>query len=194
MKCFIDCGTHFEEGLDYVIDKYNIDYSWKVISFEANPYTYNACNKKYNYVDYYNLACSTYNGVTSLKVQDISKCRGYEFHPENTGEGSTIVEEDFHNSGWAATFTDTITVNCIDLCSFVQKINSTYLILKMDIEGSEFPILQKMKENNILSKINNLIVEFHPWIYPNKYNEYINIQKNLIDELIKNNVNVEIHG
>lgn len=37
---FIDCGTHLGEGLKKHIKIYNIDQTWDVYSFEANPHTF----------------------------------------------------------------------------------------------------------------------------------------------------------
>lgn len=194
MKYLIDCGTHFGEGLDYIINTYGVDNKWKVFSFEANPYTYEKCIKKYDFVEYYNLACSTYDGKVILKVQDTSTYEGYEFHPKNTGEGSTIIEEEFHHEIWASSFKENILIDCIDLCSFISNIkDSEYMILKMDIEGSEYSILKKMNEFDLFKRLNHLIIEFHPWAFNKKLNEYIEMKKYFIEKLTENNVKVEIY-
>ena len=39
-KYFLDLGTHFGDGLMKHIRHYNIDESWEVHTFEANPHTY----------------------------------------------------------------------------------------------------------------------------------------------------------
>lgn len=40
MKIYIDCGTHLGEGITAHVKEWDIDRSWRIIGFEANPYTY----------------------------------------------------------------------------------------------------------------------------------------------------------
>ena len=37
-KIFLDCGTHYGEGLNSFINHYNIDNTWDVYSFEPNKH------------------------------------------------------------------------------------------------------------------------------------------------------------
>jgi len=46
-----------------------------------------------------------------------------------------------------------------------------YIICKMDIEGAEYPILEKMIEKNNLNYIKILYVEWHNRMLVNKYDE-----------------------
>ena len=51
--------------------------------------------------------------------------------------------------------------------SFCAKYNITDIsILKMNIEGAEFPLLHSMDSEDF-SKINQIIVSFHDWMNPN---------------------------
>ncbi|QWD04658.1 hypothetical protein G6720_04155 [Polynucleobacter paneuropaeus] len=69
-KFFIDCGTHFGQGLDLFINKFNIDQSWIVHSFEANPITYEL-NKKNNieFVHYHNNAVGDKEMQIELNIE-----------------------------------------------------------------------------------------------------------------------------
>ena len=40
MKHYIDLGTHKFEGLQEFSEKLNIDETWSVYCYEANPFTY----------------------------------------------------------------------------------------------------------------------------------------------------------
>ena len=44
MKIFIDSGTHFGEGLKAHVSLLNIDETWKIYCFEANPFTFDYLN------------------------------------------------------------------------------------------------------------------------------------------------------
>lgn len=54
---------------------------------------------------------------------------------------------------------------CVDLAEYVlsQFHPSDYLILKMDIEGAEYDVLQHMISRNVLSWFKELYIEYHWW-------------------------------
>lgn len=55
----------------------------------------------------------------------------------------------------------TIEVKQIDLIEFLRSLERPIKILKMDVEGAEVPILEKLFEDPILSKVEHLFVETH---------------------------------
>jgi FkbM family methyltransferase len=57
---------------------------------------------------------------------------------------------------------------CIDL---VEHLPSCVDLLKMDIEGAEFPILTKLCETGAIKKIRRLVCEFHIW--QDKIDEFV---------------------
>lgn len=169
MKYFIDCGAHHGEGLKHFIDAYNIDETWSIYSFEPNlesfdvlkELSYKNCN-----INYINKGVWTEDTVL-------------EFHPETTSEsygsrpdgaGSTFVPmNDWNikaNGNWGGgDFLNSYKIEVIDLCKFINELKDVeFLLVKMDIEGSEYPILRKMlNENTTINSINDLYVEFHDW-------------------------------
>jgi FkbM family methyltransferase len=54
---------------------------------------------------------------------------------------------------------------CIDLAAFVMdNFNpDDYLVLKLDIEGAEYDVLQRMIETNAINWLNELYAEYHWW-------------------------------
>jgi FkbM family methyltransferase len=55
-----------------------------------------------------------------------------------------------------------ITVGCIDFSEYLKSYKDSYNIVKMDIEGAEFPVLEKMLADGTLELVNELWCEFHP--------------------------------
>ncbi len=57
----------------------------------------------------------------------------------------------------------TITAQCVDIARFIQDCEPHYdrIILKMDIEGAEYDILDRLIEKNLLGSIDKLYCEFH---------------------------------
>jgi FkbM family methyltransferase len=74
-------------------------------------------------------------------------------------------------------------VESIDLCSFIKgKFNSNdYIILKLDVEGSEFDIVPSLLKENTFEFINEFYIEWHFfWCEEPKNKEayYKNLLKN----------------
>jgi hypothetical protein len=61
---FIDGGTHFGQGLNHFVNRFGMNDSWKIITFEANPITYelHSKNRQYDFVDYKNQAIYIFDG------------------------------------------------------------------------------------------------------------------------------------
>ena len=60
---------------------------------------------------------------------------------------------------------EVIQVECIDFSAWMKDNLSPddNIILKMDIEGSEFRVLPKMIDDDTMDYVNALIVEWHDW-------------------------------
>jgi hypothetical protein len=56
-----------------------------------------------------------------------------------------------------------VTVETIDLSRWMLENTKTsdYLILKLDVEGAEYDILEKMIRDNAVQRLNHLFVEWH---------------------------------
>ena len=69
-------------------------------------------------------------------------------------------------------FPETCEVEAIDFSKWVLEnfTEEDFIILKMDIEGSEYKVLPKMIEDGSIKFINKLIIEWHNWQFP-QYNE-----------------------
>lgn len=80
-----------------------------------------------------------------------------------------------------------ITVQAFDFSEWVKQFKDDYIVVKMDTEGAEFPILDKMIKDGTITIPDKLLVEFHP----NKVIEYTTEFKNKLVQLIKD-LNVDI--
>jgi len=52
-------------------------------------------------------------------------------------------------------------VESIDLCEFIKSLGENIHILKMDIEGAEYRVLNKLIDTKVIFNIDKLFVEFH---------------------------------
>jgi FkbM family methyltransferase len=158
-KVYLDLGTHYGEGLREFIEMYKIDDSWEIHTFEANPNTYMKFLGDYlkltPKVIAHNKAVYTNNG------KHIFNFETYEPHNENnTGMGSSLFDVVPYVFGQSFTSGE---VDCIDISEFVKNNFSEddFILIKMDIEGAEYHVLDKMLKDGTVKYINDLYIEWH---------------------------------
>lgn len=187
MKYYIDLGGHFGEGLRSFIDMYNIDETWKIISFEPNIESFNIL-KVFNYkncnIEFINKGVWVENKTLKFRPEKTSISYG----SRNDGAGSTFIDGDDwniknNNNIGGGDFLDEYNIEVIDFNEFLLNLKEVdFLLVKMDIEGSEYEILRRIIKTNSISIINDIYVEFHDWAMKseNVYttNELINTIEN----------------
>ena len=192
MKYFIDCGGHHGERLKHFIDLYKIDSSWKIYSFEPNRESFNILKSvQYNNCDInpVNSGIWTFDGELKFNPETTNQ----KYGGNNDGEGSTFMPiENWHiksesNTG-AGDFLDSYIIGVTDLSRFINDLeDKEYLLVKMDIEGSEYPVLRHLIKNAAISKIDDLHVEFHDWAMST---EDSSSTDSLISEIEKLGINI----
>lgn len=94
---------------------------------------------------FYQKAVSTYDG----KVD-------YCLRPENEPYGSSTTKSKLdYGMG------DIIEVDCIDFSDWIKQFKNDYVIVKMDIEGAEYEVLEKMIQDGTDEIMDTLLVEWH---------------------------------
>ena len=180
-KVFIDCGFHLGEGLKEFTDILNIDHTWEVYAFEANP----ACDI-FNKIP--NLSCNITAFNKAVWIHD----DGVTFNQENNNaSNSPTFKSTSPLDGWGSyvsdlqsshTYDNQIYIESIDFPTWIKLFDGDEIYCKMDIEGAEFPILRKMIDSGSISLIKELWVEWHDVDLPN---EDITTRNNLINEISK---------
>lgn len=174
-KIFLDGGTHLGGGLKAITRKEGIDKSWKVYSWEANPYTYrkNLENKqKYQryVIEFFNSALSTYNG--KLKVMILQQREKHTGEIVNTGQGTTILPLDtFSNTEVKLNqLIETVEMPCINFVEWIEKNTSDQdeIYIKLDIEGAEYDVLEHLISHKVIHRIKKIYVEWHSYALKNK--------------------------
>jgi len=132
MKYFLDCGSNIGQGFEYFRKIYWDEYLYKL--FEPNKQCYNEIVRKYfnsKNVEIFNSAVYINNSNKSFNLPEI----------DFTVAGS-IIEN--HNSGQEYN-RQKYEVSCIDIVEYIDKIynNMDEIIIKFDIESSEYDILEK---------------------------------------------------
>ena len=140
-KIFIDAGFYVGHALDYYAPL--MDKDWLVYAFEPNP----------------NLEVERSAARFPFEVQFIKKAVWTEDGEMEFALGGR--DDASHIKELRATTDKTIKVPCIDFSKFVKELPDTTIICSMDIEGAEFPVLEKMLKDDTAKKLNVLDIEFH---------------------------------
>jgi len=195
-KIFFDCGTHYGEGLRQFSDMFQMNEEWKIHTFEANPVTYEVFKNRRlphlgSNVMAYNYAVTTYDGEIDMYIESP------DTEIRDTGQGSSIVAKEKWNpqNGILKFREDLVPVPCIDLSKFLELHSSEddFIVMKLDVEGAEYDILDKMLEDMTLHRISHLFVEFHAKYFTN-LEEMQQRELNLVNRIKNEGINLHHWG
>jgi FkbM family methyltransferase len=191
-KILLDCGAHFGKGLRKQIEINKIDPSWKIYSWEANPYTYKhfITIDRFKHLDIiaYHAAVSDSEGTIKFNIQSSTDRQG-NITKSGTGSSAMSLDEWQCKGGG---FVEEVEVKKIDLSKWMSDnlIQSDYVILKMDIEGSEYPVLEKIINSGLIKLIDKLYIEWHSNMFADP-TSYKSREELILLEFQKNNIPVE---
>lgn len=188
-KIFLDCGSNCGQGFEYFNKIYGDDYEYHM--FEPNPNCHPILQE--NYGNRKNIIINK-KAVSSKK----GKLTFYFESDDPISWGGSLVSE--HNNIFYDVNNDLITkveVEVIDIDEYIKNLLQTYknceIIMKLDVESSEYDILEKLIESKTIHEIKNFYIEFHTQYMKegeNK-NKFVNIE-NRIKQYFYNN-NIEFH-
>jgi len=162
---FLDCGTRLGEGFAQILELYNISKEkLEVFMFEPNKHSYNIAKSKNPGYKIFNKAVWNKDEQRILNIQ---------FEPREqafTGGAANIIQDNFVKPAWVSDseMTDwppktSEVVDCINLSNFIlENFNpSDFIYMKLDIEGAEIEVLDKLIEDGTIKYINKVFVEWH---------------------------------
>jgi FkbM family methyltransferase len=143
---FIDGGAHLGETVAaFEKSKLFRKHPWKVVSFEPNPELVQRIPPR------------PYLTVMSRAIWDTDAEIEFHFSPLNTPGGSVV-----------ATFVPqpemkAVKVQAIDFGRWLKQNyrKDDVIYVKMDIEGAEYPVLEKMLRDGSMTYVDKLYIEFH---------------------------------
>jgi len=170
-KIILDCGSHLGESVrKFKQELGKTDYEFHM--FEPNIFLFEQINTNPEFEN-----CKKYNNAVSNKYE-IVKFWGCTKNKNSVG--STLEKSKANWDG--ITEDDYIEIQAINLSEFIQNNFSKedYIILKLDIEGAEYDVLDKLLETNIIEYIDELYCEFHTqWLSPEFAQREDNLRKKL---------------
>ncbi|MFC0212412.1 FkbM family methyltransferase [Paenibacillus chartarius] len=163
----IDCGANAG------------DVTWKmaergatVFAFEPNPAMFAILQNRY--MQYPNVVCMNKgvwdrNGHMRLYLHpgSIIDRAGYAFASSIFGN-NPIIDPNFY-----------VDIEVIDLTEFIKSLHRRVKLIKIDIEGAEFELLDKIIDLNLHTTIDKIVVETHEWLMPDMQQKLDNINKKI---------------
>jgi FkbM family methyltransferase len=177
-KILFDVGANIGQSILKFLRDGVIDESWEIFCFEPNPTAFKILKSRLdekkikavlNSSAAWNEDCNK-NMTIELVPNEFwcpieNKCIASN---SDIGLHSNIMGSDFETPDYFKGYEhllkrDNIQVQCIDFSQFFKsKVNSgDIVILKLDCEGAEYQILNKMIQDDTLKMVNELYVEFH---------------------------------
>lgn len=190
MNIFIDCGTHLFEGFKEIVKLHGIDSSWRCFAFEADQSSFMDAQDTYASlvgsglnISFFNKAVWTHDGV--VKINSCS----------NDNLGSNILADPpTWDTEWNHDFVyrqGDDTVESIDFSKFLRSNVSPndFLVIKMDIEGAEFAVLESMISTETYQLVDVLYCEFHERFFIDT-RQYSRLREEYVSSLTKNGVSI----
>jgi len=147
VKYFIDGGGHKGESVRLFRSQYPKAEEFSIISFEPNVSLHDDF-KDLTDIEFHNEAIWIEDGTITFYNAGMWTISS-SLHREN----KYIVNKQIH-----------VDVPCIDFSRWVRErfTPDDYVVLKLDIEGSEYEVLEKMINEGSIKLISKLYIEWHP--------------------------------
>jgi len=149
IKVFIDCGANIGQSVRSFLEEW-IDWSeYQIHSFEANS-SLESNFEKYKKYPNFNFH------KKAVWISD----EGVNFYLSTSCNwGSSLMK----NKKTGDLKKEPLLVESVDLSKWIKESfdKDDYIILKIDIEGAEYDVLDKMIKDNTFEYINQLYIEFH---------------------------------
>ncbi len=186
---FIDLGTNKGQGFNYFKKFFKLD-KFDYLLIEPNPNLKSNIeelikkNNSKNKIYFINKAAHIENSKTKL-FGTVEDDRG------KMSEGASIINE--HNSNmYKSNYEKGLWVETFDIIQKIKNLKKyDNIIIKMDIEGAEYEILEKLiLHKNEINNVKHMFIEFHSrFMNKTNKNKYKAREKKIKEKLVKLNLN-----
>ncbi|XP_072023999.1 uncharacterized protein [Amphiura filiformis] len=169
-KFFLDCGANTASSVEFFRNTYPDGRDYIIHSFEIDQRLCPYFSPYQNLHLHCPVAVSFQNGyVNAFTESGWSRDRGLNNGRDMQWGGGTlfVTDEEYEDvkTGGTRKLSVRTTIPTIDLSLWIQQNTrkDDYVILKLDVEGAEFDILNKMMEDGTFQWIDRFYGEMHAW-------------------------------
>lgn len=150
---FVDCGGNNGSSVRKFLTEFDAARRFHIYSFEPNT-LYEP-----------NFAAFAQHKLIQAAVSDRDGTAEFYLDRED-GDGSTLFRDKLTKENGGFGTLDTANpdiVKTIDLSRWIRDElrSNDYVVLKLDVEGAEYDILEKMARDDTLGRVRHLFVEWH---------------------------------
>jgi FkbM family methyltransferase len=143
--------------------------------FEPDPYCFGVLQKRFNdcaNVKLFNKAVGIEDGAIKLY-----RAENFEKDPEFLSQSSSVYISKKNISDL-----NPFEVEQIDFVAFVQALPKRVAILKIDIEGAEVPVIERLLDTNAIERIDYVFAETHEKQIPELAERTVALRKRIAEE------------
>lgn len=162
-KVFLDCGSNQGQGLHAIYSAREMDHSWEVYCFEIMEEVSSLLKEKKLFKNHPNM--QLIEKAVWIEDGTVSMTLDHEKGVDDFGGATNILGDNWLKPDYLQheIVKDAIEVESINFSKFLSDNFSSedFLVVKLDIEGAEYEVLEKLIEDGTLDFINVLYVEWH---------------------------------
>ena len=125
-----------------------------VYAFEPDPHCYEILGRAFGA----QLNVQLFNQAVGTETCDakLYRARDFDTNPDLLSQSSSVFSSKTNIETSAA-----IPVKQIDLIAFIDALPRRVSVLKLDVEGAEVPVLEKLLDTRVIDKIEHVFAETH---------------------------------
>ncbi|WP_299368585.1 FkbM family methyltransferase [Winogradskyella sp.] len=178
---FLDCGSNLGQGYTF-FSQYFESSLYDTYLIEPNPNCMTVLREKFKSVNNINFI----EAAAWINEDDLSFFGLVENEKGATSDGGSVIKD--HNSKKYESDTEnSITVKAISLSKLIKDKANAYdqIIIKMDIESSEYTVLEDLIKTEAAKHVDFMFIEFHHQYFKDQEEHYYNLGKSLVKQLRK---------
>jgi len=168
----IDCGANIGD----ITNKF-ASTGAQVHAFEPDPQAFSILAKRFANTQNVHL------NNAAVWVEDTTL--DLHFHEDSDGDSEEFtVSSSVISNKLNVSQSNTVAVKAIDLVAFLQQFDQNIAVLKMDVEGAEIEILDRIITSEVYKKVDLMLVETHETKIPGHQEAVAHLKQKLAEKSI----------
>jgi len=185
---FVDCGSNLGQGYSFFSQYFKPDW-YKAFLIEPNPNCMSILKDKFQSID----TIEFIEAAAWIKDEELNFFGLVENDKGPTSDGGSVIKD--HNSKMYETDVEnSITVKGFSLSEMILERAPDFdqVIMKMDIESSEYAVIEDLIKTKAAAHIDFMFIEFHHQYFKDQEEHYEYRGKSLVKELKKQGTKVAL--